>query len=115
MSSPKGIQRETYFKTTVHMLLVHIDISIEVVACQDTAPPEPLAYTGRMEVIRQLCSRGIIDTGARYNGKLTSFDLLAGRQPDEIASLLEEACRKWPRPGSYMARLIDRQMRRMRP
>ena len=95
-----------YVKMMVHILLGRVDILIEVVAGDDTAPLKPLAYSGRMEVIRRLCKGGIIDPKTRNNSKMTPFDWIAFRQPDEVASLLKEAYTKWPRRETPMERLM---------
>jgi ankyrin repeat protein len=104
----KGIKG--YVKMMAHILLGHRDISVEDVAGDEAALLKPLAYSGRMEVIRRICERGIVDPGVRNNNKMTPFDWIAYQAQEEVAGLLEEAYGKWPRPESA----LDILMRRMR-
>ncbi|KAL7929266.1 ankyrin repeat-containing domain protein [Trichoderma chlorosporum] len=91
-----------YVKMMGHLLLGHLDVSPEKVASDDVAGYEgsrlkDLAYIGRMEVIRQLCKKKIVDPGLKFNSR-TAFDQLAYWHPDELADLMDEANQKWPRP-----------------
>ncbi|KAH8812311.1 ankyrin repeat-containing domain protein [Xylogone sp. PMI_703] len=101
------MQVKGYAKMMGYILLGHHNVSVEEIAGDESAELQALAHIGRMEVVRRLCSKGIVDPGARIIGsEMTPFDLLSNphvlaserreRQIAEVAGLLEEADQKWP-------------------
>ncbi|KAL6851790.1 ankyrin repeat-containing domain protein [Trichoderma novae-zelandiae] len=99
-----------YVKMMGHLLLGHLDISPEDVAGDDAAELKDLAYTGRMEVVRRLCKRNIVDPGAKHFSR-TAFDQLAAWHHEELIDLSNEAHQKWPRPPpTGLLRLLHRRM-----
>ncbi|KAH8810808.1 ankyrin repeat-containing domain protein [Xylogone sp. PMI_703] len=98
-----------YTLMMAHILLGHTEVSVEDVAGDKAADLEPLAHTGRMETIRRLCGKGIVDPGVRNSHGFTPVDLVRdkysrARKPgfgqvgsDGLSTLFEEADMKWPR------------------
>ncbi|RFU32763.1 hypothetical protein B7463_g3578, partial [Scytalidium lignicola] len=102
-----------YGKMMAHLLLGHVDVSVAdvVVSKHHEGELKPLAHTGCMEVIRRICSKGIVDPGARNQRGFTPFDVIIyqkgcpkfiynhkKKHKAEIAALIGEANQKWPKP-----------------
>ncbi|KAH8805376.1 ankyrin repeat-containing domain protein [Xylogone sp. PMI_703] len=95
-----------YAKMLASLLLGRPELSVEEAAGEEASALEPVAYTGHMEVVRRICSRGLVDVGTRQQNQSVPFDILMQIKRDEVSEFLEEADRKWPRPPNQFDRFL---------